>query len=131
MTLATLFLPLAQPLDAVLFVLAGTSLVSLHIRADRLRKASAGLATALAAVLLAEYLFRIDVGVDGLLFAGQVGDLVPAFPGRPAPLSCAGFLLLGTAALLSSASRGTAYLAAGFGGLEIVFGAWIWRRHGG
>jgi len=90
-----LFLPLAQPLDAVLFVLAGTSLVSLHIRADRLRKASAGLATALAAVLLAEYLFRIDVGVDGLLFAGQVGDLVPAFPGRPAPLSCAGFLLLG------------------------------------
>jgi PAS domain S-box-containing protein len=90
-----LFLPLAQPLDAVLFVLAGTSLVSLHIRADRLRKASAVLATALAAVLLAEYLFRIDLGVDGLLFAGQVNDLVPAFPGRPAPLSCAGFLLLG------------------------------------
>src|SRR6478672_10500893 len=79
-----LFLPLAQPLDAVLFVLAGTSLVSLHIRADRLRKASAGLATALAAVLLAEYLFRIDLGVDGLLFAGQVNALVPAFPGRPA-----------------------------------------------
>jgi len=50
---------------------------------------------------------------------------------RAVPLMGAGFLLLGTAALLSSPSRGTAYLAGGFGGLEIVFGAWIWRRHGG
>jgi hypothetical protein len=50
---------------------------------------------------------------------------------RAVPLMGAGFLLLGAAALLSSPSRGTAYLAAGFGGLEIVFGAWIWRRHGG
>ncbi|MFY9551905.1 MAG: hypothetical protein WAU32_12195, partial [Thermoanaerobaculia bacterium] len=41
------------------------------------------------------------------------------------------FMVLGAAALASPASWGTAYLAAGFGVLQIVFGALIWRRHGG
>ena len=41
------------------------------------------------------------------------------------------FMLLGTAALASPASWGNAYLAAGFGGLQIGFGAAIARRHGG
>ena len=41
------------------------------------------------------------------------------------------FMLLGATALASPASWGTAYLAAGFGGLQIAFGAVIARRHGG
>jgi hypothetical protein len=41
------------------------------------------------------------------------------------------FMLLGLAALSSPSSWGTAYLAAGFGGLQILFGAVIARRHGG
>jgi len=40
-------------------------------------------------------------------------------------------MLLGCAALSSPASFGTAYLAAGFGGLHIAFGLVIARRHGG
>jgi len=40
-------------------------------------------------------------------------------------------MLLGCAALSSPASWGTAYLAAGFGGLHIGFGLAIARRHGG
>ena len=41
------------------------------------------------------------------------------------------FMLLGAAALASPASWGTAYLAAGFGLLQIGFGVVIARRHGG
>ncbi len=41
------------------------------------------------------------------------------------------FMLLGAAALASPASWGTAYLAAGFGALQIAFGVAIARRHGG
>src|SRR5690242_11046258 len=88
------FMPLAQPLDAVLFVLTGAGLLSLRIQSKRLRQTSAGLATALAAALLVEYVLRVDLRIDSLLFPDQVAQLVPVFPGRPAPLSCAGFLLL-------------------------------------
>ncbi len=41
------------------------------------------------------------------------------------------FMLLGAAALSSPVSWGTAYLAVGFGGLQIGFGLAIARRHGG
>src|SRR5262249_46270847 len=97
------FMPLAQPLDAVLFVLTGAGLLSLRIPSRRLRQTSAGLATALATALLAEYVFRIDLRIDTLLFPDQVGQLVPVFPGRPAPLSCAGFLLLNVLLLVPPA----------------------------
>jgi hypothetical protein len=41
------------------------------------------------------------------------------------------FMLLGLAALASPAEWGNAYMAIAFGGLHIVFGIVIWRKHGG
>lgn len=40
------------------------------------------------------------------------------------------FVLVGSAALFLP-DRGDAFLAVGFGGLHVIFGAWIWRRYGG
>jgi predicted membrane channel-forming protein YqfA (hemolysin III family) len=50
---------------------------------------------------------------------------------RPVPLMGVAFMLGGVLALLSPPAWGDAYMAAGFGGLHIVFGLWIWRKHGG
>jgi hypothetical protein len=41
------------------------------------------------------------------------------------PVLGAGFMLLGTAALFAPSAWGNAFLAAGFGGLQIAFGLWI------
>ena len=43
----------------------------------------------------------------------------------------AGFMALGTAALITPPSWGNAWLGLGFGGLQLVFGLFIARRHGG
>jgi hypothetical protein len=47
----------------------------------------------------------------------------------------AGFMLVGLAALLAPSGWdtmwGNAWMAAGFGVLHVVFGAIIWRKHGG
>lgn len=50
---------------------------------------------------------------------------------RPVPLMGVAFMLTGIAAILAPASWGDAFMAAGFGGLHIVFGIVIWRKHGG
>jgi hypothetical protein len=47
------------------------------------------------------------------------------------PIMGAGFILLGTAALLMPWAWALAFLAAGFGGLQIIFGGVIARRYGG
>lgn len=41
------------------------------------------------------------------------------------------FMVLGLSALLAPASWGDAWMAAGFGGLHVVFGLWIARQHDG
>ena len=50
---------------------------------------------------------------------------------RAVPLMGSLFMAAGAAALVSPASWGDAYLASGFGGLHLIFGALIARRHGG
>jgi hypothetical protein len=54
-----------------------------------------------------------------------------AFSIRVVPLMGLCFLVLGTVALFSPAAWGDLFLAAGFGGLHIIFGAVIARRFGG
>ena len=50
---------------------------------------------------------------------------------RPVPLMGAGFMLTGALALVAPPAWGDAFMAAAFGGLHIVFGIVIWRKHGG
>jgi hypothetical protein len=54
-----------------------------------------------------------------------------AFSVRVFPVMGLCFLAFGAAALLSPLGWGDAWLAAGFGGLQIVFGAVIVRNYGG
>ncbi len=89
-----LFLPPAQPLDAVLFVLTGAALLAIPLGEDQVRVVCAGIAATLAGLLLAEYPLHITLPLDTWLFFDQTSELTRVFPGRPAPLSCVGFLLL-------------------------------------
>ncbi len=54
-----------------------------------------------------------------------------AFSIEVVPLMGLCFMVLGAMALFCPASWANGFMAAGFGGLHILFGAWIARRHGG
>ena len=54
-----------------------------------------------------------------------------AFSVRPVPVMGAAFMALGLACLLSPPELANIYLGVGFGGLHILFGSLIARRHGG
>lgn len=53
------------------------------------------------------------------------------FSVRPIPLTGLAMMLTGTVALFSPPAWGDAFMAAGFGGLHIIFGIIIVRRYGG
>jgi hypothetical protein len=53
------------------------------------------------------------------------------FSVRIVPVMGIAFMCVGTAALFGSPAWTTVYMAAGFGGLHLFFGALIARRHGG
>ncbi|HMI53282.1 MAG TPA: hypothetical protein VK525_17340 [Candidatus Saccharimonadales bacterium] len=54
-----------------------------------------------------------------------------AFSVRVVPVMGLGLMALGAAALFAPASWGDAFMAVGFGVLQIGFGIWIARHHGG
>lgn len=66
-----------------------------------------------------------------LLSYGAAMITAGAFSVRVVPLMGIGFMVLGALALVTPAAWGDAWMAAGFGGLFIIFGILIARRHGG
>ena len=66
-----------------------------------------------------------------LLLYGAGVTSAGAFSVRLVPLMGSLFMLTGALALLAPAAWGTAFMAAGFGGLHLVFGILIAQRHGG
>lgn len=68
----------------------------------RLGYVLAGVAVAIAAVTLLEYLLGIDLGIDQLLFREQASAIVTGIPGRMSPLTAACFVLLGSATLIGA-----------------------------
>jgi predicted membrane channel-forming protein YqfA (hemolysin III family) len=85
---------------------------------------------ALTGALARSGLFHLLPGAWLLLYGASVVT-GGSYSVRPVPLMGASFMLVGALALVSPPAWGNAYMAAAFGGLHIVFGIVIWRKHGG
>jgi len=66
-----------------------------------------------------------------LLLYGTAVMAAGAFSVRVVPAMGLSFMLVGAAALFSPVGTGDLFMAAGFGGLHLIFGLIIWRRYGG
>lgn len=84
----------------------------------------------LTAVFLSAHVAHVIPGTWLLLYGtGVVTAGAFSVPSVPVMGFC--FMFLGVSALFSPAAWSNVFMALGFGGLHIVFGAWIAGRHGG
>jgi len=86
---------------------------------------------ALLTVVLSRYGTASVIRPMWLLLYGAGVVTGGAFSVRIVPVMGLCFMLAGTLALFSPAGWADAYMAAGFGGLHLIFGLLIARRHGG
>jgi len=84
----------------------------------------------LTAVLVGAGNWKVLPGMWLLLY-GTAVVTGGAFSVRVVPVMGLCFMVLGAATLFSPASWGNAFMAAGFGGLQIIFGLVIAKRYGG
>jgi hypothetical protein len=84
----------------------------------------------LTAFLVKHNQFAMLPGIWMLLYGAAVVS-AGTYSVRSVPVMGSGFMALGAAALIAPETWTTALMIAAFGGLHIVFGVWIARRHGG
>ncbi len=84
----------------------------------------------LTAFLIQHGQYTMLPGVWMLLYGAAVVS-AGTYSVRSVPVMGSGFMALGAVTLMAPASWTTALMIAAFGGLHIVFGIWIARRHGG
>src|SRR5579859_2934851 len=100
------------------------------------RKCALSLAPPLAAgavltvVMMEQHLYSVLPGMWLMLY-GVAVITGGSFSVRVIPVMGICFSVFGTMALAMPANWADGIMAAGFGGLHIVFGTWIARRHGG
>jgi signal transduction histidine kinase len=98
-------LPEMVPNTALLFVLAGVALLSSgehRARGNVVVRASAFVIVLIGMLTLAEYLFSLDLRIDGLLLhRSELVNKQLMFPGRMSPHTAFNFLLTGCALLLA------------------------------
>lgn len=97
--------PTTKPLTAFGFILSGISLYWLNHSYNQLlfKRLAQGLAIIISLIgflIIWEYLFNQNLGIDHLLFKAQVIKEPNQFPGRPSPITGVNFLILGMSLLL-------------------------------